>query len=145
MRLANEAAQRLARFVHPQAMQVELALDAPVAFAQFAHHVRPQPMAVVAQLVIGVQQRFHIEVVRQGLAHHGVFVELALSRLGWHMARRVHRAPRSGQRPHRADRQFKQSLLTVQPLQAQALRLARRRLGGRPLGDHLLQRLKFGK
>jgi hypothetical protein len=145
MRLAHEPAQGLAGLVRAKAVQVNLPLNAPMAFAQLARHIRAQPRAAVAQGFVGVQQGFNVEFVRQRLAHHGRFVQLALTGQWVHGPGRVVHTPRSDQRLHRAHSQFKQPLLPVQPKQPPALSLLRSRFGGRPLDDHLLQRLEFGE
>ena len=69
-------------------MQVELALNAPVAPAQLAHHVRTHAGAAKTQRFVGVQQGLDIEFIGQRLLHHGPVVELLLfgnrRRLGQH-------------------------------------------------------------
>lgn len=75
---ADESAQRIARVLAAKTVQVELALNAPVAPAQLAHHVRAHARAAKTQRFIGVQQRFDIKLVRQGFAHHGQLVALLL-------------------------------------------------------------------
>ena len=126
-------------------MQVDVFLDAPVALAQFARHIRTQARSAVAQRLVGVQQGLHVELVRQRLAHHRVLVELPLSRLGRHRRGRMDHPTLVGQGPHRTDRQLEQALFAVHAQRVQALGLARRSLGGRPLGNHLLQRLEVGE
>ena len=81
VRQADEFAQRLARVVAAQAVQVELALDAPVPAAQLACHVYADTGAAKTELVVHVQQGAHVELVAHGLAQHVLFVLHALKRL----------------------------------------------------------------
>ena len=55
--LADEGGQRFARIVGAQAVQVQLALDAPLAAAQLARDVGADAGAAKAQLIVGFQQR----------------------------------------------------------------------------------------
>ena len=80
VRLADEAAQRLARLVGALAVQVDLRLDAPVALAQLARHLGPDAGAAEAQVLVGVQRCLGVELVAERLAHHRLLVELALLR-----------------------------------------------------------------
>src|SRR5574337_1215930 len=79
---ADEFAQRLARLLYAQAVQIQLALDAPLAGAQPARHVQAHAGAAKAQLVIHVQQRAHVELVAQRFAQHARLVQRALHGLG---------------------------------------------------------------
>jgi hypothetical protein len=82
VRQADELAQGLARLIHAQAVQIELALDAPLARAQPARHVRAHARAAKAQLVVHVQQGADVELVAQRFMQHARLVQLALHRQG---------------------------------------------------------------
>ena len=60
----QECAQRVARCVAAQAVQVELILDGPMAFAQFTHHIGTDAAAGITQAVVGIEQRFGVEIIR---------------------------------------------------------------------------------
>lgn len=121
MAVPDELAQSFARLIGAQAMQVDLALDAPVSLAQFSHDIVAQSRTPEAQVLVGVQQGLHVEFVRQGLLHHGLLVALALHRSGRDGGRAVVYPPLVGQRPHRADCQLKQAALALLPLGTLAL------------------------
>ena len=111
-RQANEFAEGLAGFVGAQAVQVELALNAPVSAAQLVGHVRADAGAAKAQLVVGVQQGADVEGVAERLEHHAAFVEFALLGDGFC---RLGGVPEAVSLPldglHRADGVAKQVLL----------------------------------
>ena len=78
VRLADKRAQGFTGLVGAQAVQVDLALDAPVAPAQLARHLHPDAGAAKAQGVVGVQQRADVEIVADRVAQHLCFVALVL-------------------------------------------------------------------
>jgi hypothetical protein len=139
----RKAADLLARFVAPQAVQVDLGADGPLAAAQPGDHVGGDAGAAVAQAVVGEQQRLHIHLVGQRLGQRRALVGLALARLG-----RRQRAPgvgaaMLGQRVHRAHGQGEGLLLRshgLGPARASAS-VAGARLGLAPrLAGALLER-----
>ncbi|MNT77138.1 hypothetical protein D3C72_2162190 [compost metagenome] len=78
VRQADEVAQRLARLVGPQAVQVNLALDAPMPCTQLVHHVAANAFAAKAQLFVGIEQRAGIEFVAHGLDQHTLLIRPVL-------------------------------------------------------------------
>ena len=80
VRQADELGQGHTGFVAAQAMQIDLALDRPIAFAQFMDHVAPNARAAKTQRVVGVEQSAGVELVAQAIAQHGFVVLLALVR-----------------------------------------------------------------
>ena len=78
--LADEAAEGIARLVAAQAVQVQLALDGPLALAQALQHVDADAGAAVAQGVVGLQQATGVEAVADGFHQHRLFVALQLDR-----------------------------------------------------------------
>ena len=62
------------------AVQIELRLDGPDAAAQLAHHLRPDAAAAKRQRLVGVEQRFDVELVGDRFGQHRGFVTLALAR-----------------------------------------------------------------
>ena len=75
-RLADETAQGLAGVIAPQAVQVELALDAPVATAQLARHIGADAGPAKAQQFVGIEQGAHVKLVTDGLVQDRLFVVL---------------------------------------------------------------------
>jgi len=78
VRQADELGQGHTRLVTAQSVQVDLALDGPVALAQFMRHVRADARAAKTQGLVGVQQGADIEFIAQGVAQHRRVVFLAL-------------------------------------------------------------------
>ena len=78
VRQADELAQRLARFVAAQAVQVELALDAPAARAQLARYVLANAGAAKAQLIVHIQQGADVELIAHGFVQHPFLIQLML-------------------------------------------------------------------
>ena len=74
VRLADELAQRLARFIDAQAVQVKLILDAPMARAQAPRDLDADACASVAQLVVGVEQGADVKVVADRLEQRALRV-----------------------------------------------------------------------
>ena len=113
--VADEGGQRLARIVAAQAVQVDLALDAPVAPAQLPRHVQAHARAAVAQGVVHVQQGRGVELVGQGLLQHALLVQLLLHGHRRRQLARVFHPAMPGQRLHRAGGALEQVALGVQP------------------------------
>ena len=65
VRFADKAAQRVTRLVAAQAVQVNLALDAPFALAQLLRYVQAHAGAAKAQVVVGVEQGGDVHLVAQ--------------------------------------------------------------------------------
>jgi hypothetical protein len=63
-------------------VQVQLALNAPVARAQAARDLHPDAGAAKAELVVGVEQAAHVKVVADGFHQHPFFVQPVLQRQG---------------------------------------------------------------
>jgi hypothetical protein len=115
VRLSDEIGQGLPGVFAPKAMQVELALQSPAAASELAHDIGPEPGAPKAQGLVGFEQGFDVELIRQGLAHHRLFVQPVLH---WHgLGRRCRDGPAlpvlAGQRPHRPHAAGKQLLLRL--------------------------------
>ena len=79
VRLADEVAQGLACIVAAQAVQVELALDAPVAPAQFARHIGADAGLAKAHVLVSLHQRADVKLVADGFDQHGLVVQLGLA------------------------------------------------------------------
>ena len=82
VRQADEFRQGHTGFVAAQTVQIDLALDRPIAFAQFVDHIAPNAGASEAQRIVGVEQGAGIELVAQAIAQHRLVVFLALVRNG---------------------------------------------------------------
>ena len=82
VREANELPQRLACFVRAQAVQVQVALNAPVPAAQLACHVQANAGAAKAHLVIHVQQGADVKLIAHGFQQHALFIQLQLQGAG---------------------------------------------------------------
>ena len=134
-RFAYELGQALARGVSAQAVQVELGLDRPHAAPKLAHHFGPDAAAAERQGVVCVQQRFHIELVRQRLHQHRGFVELTLARHGCRSHAWQRGRSRLAQWLNAADGGGEQLALML--LAHSALAFARGLLGGLVDGDTL--------
>ena len=74
--------QRITRLVTGQAVQIDLALQRPVAAAQAGDHVGPDARAAKAQAVVGEQQGFERDLVAERGGQGGALVGLALARDG---------------------------------------------------------------
>ncbi|MPN24778.1 hypothetical protein SDC9_172180 [bioreactor metagenome] len=113
VRQPDELAQRLAGFVRAQAVQVQLALNAPVAATQLARHVQTDAGAAKAQLIVHVQQGADIELVAHGFAQHILFVQHHLQRQ--RRGRRLQKADfvARAQRRDLADAERKQIAFTL--------------------------------
>ncbi len=140
----DEFPQGFARLVGAQAVQVELALDAPVSGAQPVRHVGADAGTPEAELVVHVQQRAHVEFVADRFMEHALLVEFALHglRLGGlgHMPAALLRA---AQGLHRTDRVLEEHALGPRAARG-LLPLAQQpglALGG--LGQRLAQRLQI--
>ena len=68
--VADELAQGFTCFVTAQAMQIDLPLQTPMPFAQFLGDVSADALAAITQLIVGIEQGGHIEVVAQAFAQH---------------------------------------------------------------------------
>ena len=148
VRQANELAQRLARFVAAQAVQVELALDAPAARAQLARYVLANAGAAKAQLIVHIQQGAHVELVTHGLVQHALLVLQALQRqrfggAGWRQVAVVCSA--AFQWLHGAHGVREQVALALGALLRLALCLGLRRLLGRSFLQCAAQRAQLGQ
>ena len=84
VRDADEFGQGHAGFFGAQAVQIDLALNGPAAFAQFLRHVHPNAGAPEAQGVVGVEQTADVKAVAQGVAQNRFFVFFPLcGHRGW--------------------------------------------------------------
>ena len=146
VRLAHEAAQRLAGFVGAQPVQINLALNRPFSTAQVLHHIWPHPHAAKAQALIGLEQAADIDQVAHGLLQGLYFVQLVLQQgFGWRR-RRAHMGFAVGaQGFYRTDCSAKQVLLLPRTALLQSALgggLARVLLAG---GNFFLHLLEFGQ
>ena len=80
--IAHIVGQQVARFVSVVAVQIELALQGPVAPPQFVDHVGPDARAAKTQAVVGQQQAFKRDLVGQRFGQGSGLVELSLPRVG---------------------------------------------------------------
>ena len=85
MGVADELRQAVAGLFPAQAVQINLTLHAPATAPQFAQHIGPHAGSAKTQCVVCVQQGADVELVRNGFAHNGHFIELVLYRYrgGW--------------------------------------------------------------
>jgi hypothetical protein len=134
VRQPDELAQRLAGFVRAQAVQVQLALNAPVAATQLAGHVETDAGAAKAQLIVHVQQGADIELVAHGFAQHVLFVQHHLQRQRGCRLQKADFVARA-QRRDLADAERKQIAFTL----ARCTRLGLREGQGFGLFAHLLE------
>ena len=65
-----------------QTVQVNLALQSPIALAQLADHVAAHALAQVAELVIGVDHAADVDLITQAFAQHRLLVALQLQGFG---------------------------------------------------------------
>src|SRR5262245_58649048 len=79
--LAHEGHERLARGLAGEAVQVDLALQRPLAAPQPRRHVGPDTGPPIAQAIVGEQQRLDVDLIGERLAHRRAFVALALYRV----------------------------------------------------------------
>ena len=122
--MSMQLSEQLAARFGAQAVQIHVALNAPVSGAQLVHYVTANAGAAKAQLLIGVQQSAGVEFVAHGFLQHALFIGPVLQGqwVGWQVGGAG--AVVVGQGVHRADSLAKQ--LTVALGLAQGL-LARLR------------------
>ena len=63
VRIADKAAHCLACVVASQTMQIDLALNAPLAFAQFLYHVSAHTGSAKTQVLVGIEQAADVKLV----------------------------------------------------------------------------------
>src|SRR5690606_23818177 len=80
----------LARFLHAQAVQVELVDHGPVAAAQLARHVGADPFPVEGKAFVHVEVAADIDLVGERFGECGRLVDLALARQRFDMRGRAH-------------------------------------------------------
>ncbi|MDT4869849.1 hypothetical protein FQZ97_1048980 [compost metagenome] len=145
MGFADEAAKGFAGFVGAQAVQVDLALDAPAALAKLAHHVRPEARAAEAQHLVGVQQGLDVELVGQRLSHHRGLVKLALHGQRLHRHRAPLDAAGVGDGLNRTHGAGEQAVLAFAPQPGLARGFALNGFGRRTLCHGAFERLQIGQ
>jgi hypothetical protein len=94
-------------------MQVDLALDAPVAAAQLAGHVDAHAGTAEAQRFVDLQQRGRVEFVADGFMQHAPVVQPALRGHRGDRFRRMVHAAVPGQRLHLAGGALEQVLIGI--------------------------------
>ena len=78
VRLSNEGCQGQTRFIAAQTMQIDFALNGPVAFAQFARYLRANAGPSETQGFVGVEQGADIKLIAQGVLDDLRFVFMQL-------------------------------------------------------------------
>ncbi len=102
MRFAQEGGQALARLLAREPVQIELALDRPLAAPQPHRHVGTDAGAAKAQTIVGEQQRLDVDLIGQRLAHRLALVAFALVRMRFRPRARHLGAPVVAQALHGA-------------------------------------------